>query len=927
MEFSDNPVPGHKPVALAAERVPLSTDMGPESVDWPLDGLTEELVRLGMESHAAFLARAGLALASSLDADAIGQAIVRLAAGELGELCILHRLTDDGLRRVAVAHVDGSVQAGLDTLLERTEFGAAIPESIALRTQQAQIGTVNAGGSTPWCDRREEERLLRALSIRSYLVMPLPARDRMLGAISFLSSEVQPYDAQRFGTAHEFARRAAVALEHATLYENALYARVAADAARTASERLLAQWRASEDRYRNLFEQSRDAIYITAPDGTFLDANPAMLALLGYQRADLLRLNARDTYAEPNKRAELLRALTAEGSVRDYELMIRRSNGELIDCLVSATVRHDRHGEIMGYQGMVRDITERRRTELRVVESEHFVRAIIGSVRQGIIVFDREFRYQLWNRYMEEITGIRSEDVLGAHAPSVPYLHEHALAEFLQRALAGETVQADDTRFNIATTGKMGWISTAFSPHLSATGAVLGVVAIVHDITERKHAEQQLAHHAFHDALTRLPNRALFSDRLERMLNYSKRHPEHVFGVALLDLDRFKVITDSLGHVVGDELLVAIAQRLQHCIRHGDTVARLGGDEFAVLIDDIADVSDATRVAERVLREMSRPFKLPGHEVFTTGSIGIALSSTGYDRPEDILRDADTAMYRAKVDGRSRYEIFDRHMHQQAVRTLQVETDLRHALERNEFRVHYQPIIDLAVGNIVGFEALIRWQHPLRGLVSPGEFVPLAEETGLIVPIGWWVLRESCMQMQRWLERFPDRQDLTVSVNLSTRQFMQPDLIEQVDRALTLSGLPPHALKLEITESVVMQREELVTTMLNALRARGIRVCIDDFGTGYSSLRYLHTFPVDTLKIDRSFISSIGGGGHQPRLVDAIVALSKNMGMESVAEGVETQEQLAYLRTIGPQFAQGFLFSSARAPEEMEIMLMANPVW
>jgi EAL domain-containing protein (putative c-di-GMP-specific phosphodiesterase class I) len=324
---------------------------------------------------------------------------------------------------------------------------------------------------------------------------------------------------------------------------------------------------------------------------------------------------------------------------------------------------------------------------------------------------------------------------------------------------------------------------------------------------------------------------------------------------------------------------------------------------------------------------MSRPYAVAGHEVFTTASIGIALSSTGYDRSEDILRDADTAMYRAKIDGRSRYEIFDRHMHQQAVRTLQVETDLRHALERSEFRVHYQPIIDLAAGNIVGFEALIRWQHPARGLVPPGEFIPLSEETGLIVPIGWWVLRESCMQMQRWLERFPERQDLTVSVNLSTRQFMQPDLLDQVERALTLSKLPPHALKLEITESVVMQREELVTTMLTALRTRGIRVCIDDFGTGYSSLRYLHDFPVDSLKIDRSFIRSIGEGGAHPRLVETIVALSKNMGMESVAEGVETQEQLDYLRQIGPQFAQGFLFSCAKSADEIEEMLRANPVW
>ena len=569
-----------------------------------------------------------------------------------------------------------------------------------------------------------------------------------------------------------------------------------------------------------------------------------------------------------------------------------------------------------------------RRAERRVRESEHFTRTIISSVQQGIIVHDRDLKYRVWNRFMEEMTGIPAADAIGRDAFDVfPHFRAHGIDVLLDRALSGETVQAPDTPFNIPETGKAGWVSSVYSPHVGPDGNVMGVVAIIHDITERKRAEDLLVHNAFHDALTGLPNRALFVDRLERLLRHALRHPTYMFAVAFLDLDRFKIVNDSLGHVAGDELLVSIGQRIQNSIRQVDTVARLGGDEFAVLLDDVSDVRDATRVAERILMELSTPFTVAGEEVFTTGSIGIALSSTGYERPEDILRDADTAMYRAKVGGRSRYEVFDRNMHATAVRTLQLETDLRRALERREFRVHYQPIISLANGHITGFEALLRWEHPRHGMISPMDFVPVAEETGLIVGIGWWVLEEACRQMQVWLQKFPDRAHMTMSVNMSTRQFMQADLLEQVDTVLSRTGLPPAALKLEITESAVVQHEEAVTTSMASLRARGIQLCIDDFGTGYSSLSYLHSFPVDVLKIDRSFVSQIGLACATPRLVETIVTLSRNLGMNSVAEGVETIEQLAFLREAGSEYAQGFLFSRACSPDQIEEMLERDPVW
>ena len=573
-------------------------------------------------------------------------------------------------------------------------------------------------------------------------------------------------------------------------------------------------------------------------------------------------------------------------------------------------------------------LEQSQRAERRLRDSEHFTRTIISSVRQGIIVYDRELRYQVWNRFMEEITGLPAEQVLGTWALDVfPHLREYGIDLLLRRALQGEIVQAPDTPFHVPQTGRSGWVGSVYSPHVGPNGSVVGVVAIIHDITERKRAEDQLIHNVFHDALTGLPNRALFIDRLERLLSHGLRHPEHVFAVAFLDLDRFKVVNDSLGHLAGDQLLIALGKRIHSCIRQVDTVARLGGDEFAVLIHGITDVRDATRVAERILMELSTPFELDGEEIYTTASIGIALSSTGYDKPEDILRDADTAMYRAKMAGRSRYEVFDRNMHASAVRTLQLETDLRRALERREFRLHYQPIIALSGGRIIGFEALVRWEHPREGMILPSEFVPVAEETGLIVSIGWWVLEEACRQMYQWLQLFPDRHGMTMSVNLSTKQFMQPDLLEQIDSVLSRTGLPPQALKLEITESAVVQHEEAVTAALAALRARGIQLCIDDFGTGYSSLSYLHAFPVDTLKIDRSFVSQIGFAGSNPRLVETIVTLSRNLGMNSVAEGVETHEQLEFLRKAGSEFAQGFLFSKACTASRIEEILTEDPVW
>jgi diguanylate cyclase (GGDEF)-like protein/PAS domain S-box-containing protein len=432
------------------------------------------------------------------------------------------------------------------------------------------------------------------------------------------------------------------------------------------------------------------------------------------------------------------------------------------------------------------------------------------------------------------------------------------------------------------------------------------VQVVARDVSRRKQVEEKLLHDAFHDALTGLPNRALFMDHLKLAVERAKRNGRHLFAVLFLDLDRFKNVNDSLGHTVGDQLLVAIAGRISSCLRHIDTVARFGGDEFAVLLDGVEGTNDAVRVAQRLQREVNTPINVGGHEVFTSASIGIALSSTGYDQPEEVLRDADTAMYRAKAAGKARHEIFDTGMHARAVALLRLENDLRRAVERGEFVVHYQPIVSLSDNEVRGFEALVRWRHPERGLITPSEFISLAEETGLIIPLGRWVLREACRQMQELLGSSAPGRSLTLSVNLSGKQFMQPDLVAQVKNILRETGLDPRLLQLEITESSVIENTETVTEMLTQLRAIGVRLSMDDFGTGYSSLSYLHRFPIHTLKIDRSFVS---GGCAESEIVRTIIMLARSMGMDVVAEGVETDEQLASLKELKCEYGQGFLFS------------------
>ncbi len=460
------------------------------------------------------------------------------------------------------------------------------------------------------------------------------------------------------------------------------------------------------------------------------------------------------------------------------------------------------------------------------------------------------------------------------------------------------------------------------------------------DISDRKQAEQQLIHNAFYDQLTGLANRALFMDRLKqaerRAQQYRKSNlavKPYQFAVLFLNINRFKVINDSLGSHMGDQLLQHFAHRLQSCLRPTDTVARLGGDEFAVLLEGIQEVSDATRLAEAINQTLTSPFYLNGREAFVTISIGIALNTIGGGSPvphhhilsaEDLLRNADLAMYRAKAQGIGCYEVFDLAMHRHAVDRLQIETDLRRAIERQELRVYYQPIVSLSNGHIIGFEALLRWQHSQRGLVSPSEFIPIAEETGLITPIGWWTLREACRQVSSWQTQFRSHRPLTVNVNLSCKQFTQPDLLAQIDQILQETELAVGSLKLEITESVVMDNPDLVKDLFLELQKRQIHLCIDDFGTGYSSLSRLHHFPISTLKIDRSFVSRIGALGENSEIVQAIVTLAQTLSMDVVAEGIEVLEQVDPLLKLQCEYGQGYFFSKPLDSEAALELLRAQ---
>lgn len=496
----------------------------------------------------------------------------------------------------------------------------------------------------------------------------------------------------------------------------------------------------------------------------------------------------------------------------------------------------------------------------------------------------------------------------------------------LQSHLEGATAHFETEHRMRNKYGELLWMLTRGLAVRDQDGHPYRIAGSQTDITERKVAEELMRFRAHHDALTGLPNRLLFMERLHAAFDCNTSQGQCAFAVLLIDLDRYKIITDSLGHAVSDALVVAFARELQARIGPRDTVAFLGGDEFAVLMAEVDSVAVAAAFADNVQAELTAPLSVGGHEVFTTASIGIALGPEHYASPEEMLRDADTANQRAKMQGQGRSEVFDARMHAFAVNQLNLETDLRRALERHELAVYYQPLVNLASGRIEGFEALARWQHPERGLVSPLEFIPVAEETGQIVSIGRWVMQEACRQLSAWQVQFPGLR-AKMSVNVSGVQFAQADLADTVFEALENAGLEARYLKLEITESVLMHSSEGASAALGQLQKRDVQFLMDDFGTGYSSLSYLHSFPIDVLKIDASFVRRMAVEAKHDEIVQAIVALARSLNMEVIAEGVESLASLARLRELKADFGQGYLFSPPVDAQAAARLLASRPRW
>lgn len=681
--------------------------------------------------------------------------------------------------------------------------------------------------------------------------------------------------------------------------------------------------RHSEVRFRSLIENALDVITILDATGNVLYESPSVFRVLGYQPEELTGRSVFDLMvptALPYAQAKFEKLLAKPGSTVSWQIPFFHKNGSHVILEGSGSnLLHD--PTIHGIIANSRDVTERTRAEAEKKRLATQVEAqrqrlddvlsnVPGMVWEMAVLPDGTFPLTFINDYVETMLGYTVEECLNMldFRPCIYPEDVPAVEQDMQQLLLNGDSGIYQFRW-LAKDGTSLWAEAHCKVTRDEEGNAIGLSGVTMDISERKSSEEKLLRNAFFDNLTGLPNRSLFMDRLQRVVEHSKRYNKYSAAVLFLDLDRFKMVNESLGHFKGDRLLVEVARRLQGCLRQSDTVARLGGDEFSILLDETNGMHSAVHVAERIHEVLAEPFVIDGNELTTSASIGIALSDVRYNDPEDLLRDADTAMYRAKALGKSCHEVFDIGMHDQAVGLLRMENDLRRALQRQELRVHYQPIVEINEGKITGFEALVRWQHPEHGLINPAKFIALAEETGLIVPLGEWVLAEACRQMSVWHQQLPDMSHLTISVNLSSKQFSQSNLIPSIERVLETSGLNSSRLKLEITESILMENAELATSMLRQIKEMDVQLSMDDFGTGYSSLSYLHRFPMDILKVDRSFISRMEDKNEETEIVRTIITMAQNLGLHVTAEGVETHAQWEQLKHLGCHSAQGYLFS------------------
>jgi diguanylate cyclase (GGDEF)-like protein/PAS domain S-box-containing protein len=675
--------------------------------------------------------------------------------------------------------------------------------------------------------------------------------------------------------------------------------------------------RASEERFSKAFRASPAPMTIsTLAEGRYLDANESFLKLTGYGLEEIVGRTSVDLtfWATPEERARALNAFREDGQVRDVEVTIRRKTGEERRVLFSLD-RVELEGKpcLLSFS---HDITDRVAAEEELRRRQERFELVVLATKDVIWEWDLATNREWWSEGITTVFGYPASAV----GPLASWWDERVHPDDKVRVIpvVYEFVKGEGRywvssyRFRRAD-GSYAHVQDRGYVIRDKSGRAVKMVGAITDVTEQHLAEERIQHQAYHDSLTGLPNRLLFGDRLNQALAHAHRHKGRV-SVIFLDIDHFKRVNDALGHSVGDELLRRVAGRLAKCMRDEDTIARVGGDEFALLFE-IADAGEATRAAERILGALSTPIILDDHQLDVTASLGIALYPADGTDEATLLRNADAAMYRAKDLGRNNFQLCTPDLNARALDRMTLEGELRRAMERQEFILHYQPLIDLATGRLTGLEALLRWQHPHKGLVQPGTFIPVAEEGHLIVAIGEWVLREACRQLRVWKDA--GHPSFRVSVNLSARQFQQRGLAETVRRALEEQGLPAAQLELEITESMAMQNAEWTADVLRTLRKMGVRIAVDDFGTGQSSLSYLRQFPFNTVKIDRAFVRDLTVDPVDEAIVKAVIGLAHSLGLTVVAEGVETHDQLAFLRHAQCEEVQGHLFSKALPAERL----------
>jgi diguanylate cyclase (GGDEF)-like protein/PAS domain S-box-containing protein len=686
--------------------------------------------------------------------------------------------------------------------------------------------------------------------------------------------------------------------------------------------------RRKEDFFRAVLENSADLTSILERDGRIVYQSPSSLNILGQRPEATLGQSFPSLIPEEDLAAwnSAFEQVLAKAEARStVQLRLKRDNAEPVYVeVVSRNLQHDPH--VGGIVVTSRDVNERRKVEAALKRERAFFQQLFRNSPAAIAILDTADRVvdvngafvDLFQYEVQEIAGRPLSDFI------VPEDLKEEATELSQLVFGAQPVDRETTR--LRKDGSKVEVGILGFP-IELADRRIGAFGIYSDITERKAVERKLFHDAFHDALTSLPNRTLLTERLERDIRRAKRRIDYQFALLFIDLDRFKWINDNLGHAAGDELLCEVARRLEGCLRPGDTTARLGGDEFVIILEDIKEVADATRIAERILESLALPFRLGQQETSTSGSIGIAFSATGYDRAEDLMRDADIAMYRAKSGGKGRYEIFDTEMQKSALERRELERDLARAVEQHELTLLYQPIVSLATGKMVGFEALLRWRHPSRGLLMPAELIPLCEDTGLIVAVGSYVVEESLRQLADWQKSFPESDAILVHVNLSAKEVNPNELLPMLDRVQKEHGVHPAGCIFEIPESVAATGGLQASDTLWQLRRRGYRLAINDIGLGNSSLGALQRLPLDMLKVDRSLVRAMEPGGDHVELVRAIGALGESFGLRVIATGIERPEQVDFLRELEIGFAQGFHFAAPVLAEEATRMLRENRGW